>query len=65
VDFWSISFIWDHIQRLCFDSSIKRGLRALEACEFPMPSNTVVPIGMGRELTTEVAETVPPQKEII
>jgi len=43
---------------------IRRGLRALEAREFPMLSNTIVPTGMRRELVAEVAETVPPQKKI-
>jgi len=39
-------------------------LRALEAREFPMPSNTVVPAGTHKELAVEVAETVPPWKKI-
>jgi len=42
--------------------AIRRGLRALEAREFLMPSNTVVPTRMCRELTAEVAEIVPPWK---
>jgi len=44
---------------------IRRGLRALEAREFPMPSYTVVLARMLRELATEVAKTMPPQEKII
>jgi len=45
------------------DFSIKRGLRALEAYKFPMPSNTTIAAGTRKELTIEVVETVPPQKK--
>jgi len=44
--------------------SIRRGLRALEAHEFPMPSNIVVPAGTRRELASTMAEIVLPRKKI-
>jgi len=42
---------------------IRRDLRALEAHEFPIPSNAVVPTGTCRELAVEVAEIVPTRKK--
>jgi len=43
--------------------NIRRGLRALRDYEFSMPSNTIGIARMRRELSTDVAETVLPQKE--
>jgi len=43
---------------------IRRGLRALGDCEFPMPSNIAGIVGTCRELSVDVVETVPPQKKI-
>jgi len=42
---------------------IRRGLRALEDREFPLPSNTVGIVGMCKELFADVAEIVPPLKK--
>jgi len=42
---------------------IRRGLRALGDCEFPMPFDTVVPEGTHRELAADVVKTEPPQKK--
>jgi len=47
-----------------FGIFIRRSSRALEAHEFLMPSNIVVPIETRRELAAKVAKTVPPQKKL-
>jgi len=42
---------------------IRRGLRALGDCKFPMPSNIVVLARTHRELATNVVGTMLPRKK--